>query len=196
MIIFKNIISREISIAVWKITEPEEFFFNFLNLLPVDELQIKNCKLQKVRLQKLACRAALSELLDTHKIDITYSKTGQPQLKGYHLSFSHTKNAVAVALADISVGIDMEELTPRILPLYPRFLSEKEITSCNVRNLKELYYFWCSKEAMYKWFANKNLDFIRDLHVNKSEKKGGVGEKSVVQLEDFNFGNLLGVVCY
>jgi phosphopantetheinyl transferase len=195
-IIFSKILHQEISVAVWQIAETEEFFYDFLNLLPADVLRIKNCTLQNVRLQKLACRAALAELLDTHEISITYTETGQPQLKDYCISFSHTKNAVAVALSKILVGIDIEELTPRILPLYPRFLSETEIAACDVNDLKELYYFWCAKEAMYKWFANKNLDFIEDLHVKKTEKKGILCNKSVVQLVNFHFDHLFGVVCF
>jgi phosphopantetheinyl transferase len=195
-IIFSKKNSNNFSVAVWQVAETEEFFFDFLKLLPEDVVRIKNCKLQKVRLQKLACRAALAELLGSQEVNITYSKTGQPQFKDSHISFSHTQNTVAVVLSKIPVGVDIEELTPRILPLYPRFMSKTEILDCDVTNLKELYYFWCSKEAMYKWFANKNLDFIKDLHVDKTQKKGIICEKSVVQLVDFSFDNLFGVVCF
>jgi phosphopantetheinyl transferase len=193
-ILFKKI-SQNISIAVWQIAETEAFFYNSLKLFQEDELRIRNIKLQKVRLQKLACRAALAELLDTNEIGITYSETGQPQLKDYHISFSHTKNTVAVALAKTPVGIDIEELTPRILPLYTRFMSEKEIAGCDTTSLHELYYYWCAKEAMYKWFSAKNLDFIEDLQVIKEEKKGIVCGKHTVQLFDFYIDNHLVVVC-
>ena len=195
-IIIRKQISQNTSVAVWQIAETEEFFYDSLRLLPEDERRIKNCKNQKVRLQKLACRAALAELLGSSNIEITYSYTGQPQLKDYHISFSHTKTSVAVALANCPVGIDIEELTPRILPLYNRFMSEEEILSCDVNNLKELYYFWCAKEAMYKWYAKGNLDFIKDLYVNKTEKQGTICQTKTVQLIDFSIDNQLIVVCY
>jgi len=191
----KTQISESISIAVWQIAETEEFFYDFLKLLPEDELRIKNCKLQKVRLQKLACRAALAVLLGSSKVEITYTSTGQPQLKNNHISFSHTKNNVAVALSKTPIGIDVEELTPRILPLYPRFLSEQEMATCDVTNLQDLYYYWCAKEAMYKWFAKKNLDFIEDLQVIKNEKKGVVCHQHTLQLFDFELDNLIIVLC-
>jgi len=191
----KKQIAEDIFLVVWQIAETEEFFYSFLKLLPEDETRIKNCKLQKVRLQKLACRAALAELLGNNEIEITYSDSGQPQLKEYHTSFSHTKNGVAVVLSKTTVGVDIEELIPRILPLYPRFMSEQEIAVCDINNLKELYYYWCAKEAMYKWYAKGNLDFIADLFVNKNEKKGIIFGKHTVQLESFYIDNQIIVVC-
>ena len=195
MIIFQIQISKNISIAIWQIDELEEFFWNILHLLPEDEIKIKNVKLQQVRLQKLACRAALAHLLGNNEIGITYSETGQPQLKEHHISFSHTKNTVAVALANIPVGIDIEELNPRILKLYPRFMNSQEIANCDINNLQDLYYYWCAKEAMYKWFAKKNLDFIEDLEVSKNKKKGVVCNKYELKLIDFLFGNQLVILC-
>ena len=194
-IILKKNISQNISVAVWQITENEDYFWNFLQLFPEDEAHIKSIKLQKVRLQKLACRAALAKLLDTDKIEITYTETGQPQFAGRHISFAHTEKGAAVALSDIPVGIDMEELTPRILPLYPKFMSSQEIASCDVNNLKDLYYFWCAKEAMYKWFTKKNLDFIEDLHVDINHKQGTIRKAHTLPLVDFFIDNRLIVVC-
>jgi phosphopantetheinyl transferase len=192
---FKNNLTKTVSIAIWQIVETEECFLNSLQLLSEDKKNLCNCKLQKVRLQKLACRAALAELLGTNKIGITYSETGQPLIKDYYISFSHTKTSVAVALAQTPIGIDIEELTPRVLPLYPRFMSQKERENCDVNNLKVLYYFWCAKEAMYKWFSAKNVDFIEDLQVIKAEKKGIICQKHTVQLVDFYVDNLLVVAC-
>jgi 4'-phosphopantetheinyl transferase EntD len=189
-------ISENISISVWHITETEECFFNSLQLLPADKTVICNIKLSKVRLQKLACRAALAELLDTNEIAITYSESGQPQLKGYHISFSHTEKTVAVALSKTPIGIDIEKLKPRILPLYSRFMNPKEIENCDVNNLQDLYFFWCAKEAMYKWYALKNLDFIEDLFVMKSEKKGVIYGRDFVELVDIWAENFVVVVCF
>jgi len=195
MIVLKEQVSQTVSVAVWQITEAEAFFFNSLQLLPEDKAAIGNIKLPQVRLQKLACRAALAKLLNTNKVDITYSETGQPLIKNHHISFSHTKNSVAVALANTPVGIDIEKLSPRILRLYPRFMSEREIADCDINNLQELYYYWCAKEAMYKWFANKNLDFIEDLQVFKNENKGVVCNKHTVQLTHFYIDDKIIVVC-
>ena len=195
MIIFQKQISKNISVAVWQIEESEEFFWNILHLLPKDELKIKNVKLQQIRLQKLACRAALAKLLGNNEIEITYSETGQPLLKDHHISFSHTKNTVAVALANIPVGIDIEELNPRILKLYARFMNSQEIADCDVHSLQNLYYYWCAKEAMYKWFAEKKIDFIEDLVVYKNEKKGVICKTQELQLIEFLLENKLGVMC-
>ena len=195
MILFQKQISESISIAVWQIAETEDCLLNALQLCPEDKANLGSIKLPQVRLQKLACRAALAELLGSNEIGITYTETGQPQIKGHHISFSHTKNTVAVALANTPIGIDIEELTPRILRLYHRFMSREEIDACDLNNLQELYYYWCAKEAMYKWFAEKNLDFIEDLQVFKNENKGVVCKKHTVQLTTFNINNNLIILC-
>jgi phosphopantetheinyl transferase len=195
MIVFQTQISENTTIAVWQIVETEEFFWNSLRLFTEDEVKIKNIKLQQMRLQKLACRITLSELLGNNEIGITYTKTGQPQMKDMCISFSHTKNTVAVALSNIPIGIDIEEFTPRILKLYPRFMSSEEILRCDLDNLQELYYYWCAKEAMYKWGSIKNLDFIKDLQVYKNENKGIICNQDVLQLIPFLQENRLIVVC-
>jgi phosphopantetheinyl transferase len=196
MIILKEKISRNITVAIWQIAESEEFFFNRLELLPDDESKIRNISLQQLRLQKLACRMALAELLGTSKIEISYAKTGQPQIDGYCISFSHTKNSVAVALANIPVGIDIEELSPRITNLYPRFMSSEEIAECDLHNLQDLYFYWCAKESMYKWFAHKNIDFTEDLRVYKNENRGVVCKTHTLQISSFFIENGMVVVCY
>jgi phosphopantetheinyl transferase len=195
-LVLQKEIEPNISVGVWQIIETEDFFYDSLKLLPCDENRIKNVKLQKVRLQKLACRATLAELLGNNEIGITYTEYGQPLLKNHHLSFSHTKDTVAVALSKKPVGIDIEEVTPRILPLFTRFMSEKEVTDNDTNNLIELYYYWCAKEAMYKWYAKGNLDFIEDLQVNKIEKKGVIKHTHTVKLVDYSVENKLMVVCY
>ena len=187
--------SENPAIAVWQIVEDEDFFWKFLQLSTEDVLKIKDIKLQQVRLQKLACRAALAHLLGNSEINITYSETGQPQINGGYISFSHTKDTAAVALANIPVGIDLEELSPRISRLYPRFMSQEEIAACDLNNLQELYYYWCAKEAMYKWFAAKNLDFIEDLKVYRSENKGVIKNKYELQLTSFNIEDKIVVLC-
>jgi phosphopantetheinyl transferase len=198
MILFKTQIFPSISIGVWQIIETEDFFWNLLHLSVDDEAKITSIKLQQIRLQKLACRAVLAELLGSPKIGITYLENGQPQLKKHHISFAHTNNCVAVTLGATPTGIDIEELTPRILPLYSRFMNSREIAECDVTNVnvKALYYYWCAKEAMYKWAATENLNFIEDLFVDKINRKGIVCNKHVLNLADFTIENKLIVVCY
>jgi phosphopantetheinyl transferase len=195
-IIFTKQIAKYITVAVWQIAETEEYFNHALQLFPEDRAKIGNMKLQNVRLQKLACRAALAELLETHEIGITYSETGQPQLKGEHISFSHTEKTVAVAVANVPVGIDIEVMKPRILNLYSRFMSQQEIAACDINHLTDLYYFWCAKEAMYKWFAKKKLDFIEDLQVDKNNNVGIICDKYHVQLTPIIIDNQLLVTCH
>jgi hypothetical protein len=49
---------------------------------------------------------------------------------------------------------------------------------------------------MYKWFAKGNIDFIEDLFVMRDENKGVICEKSIVQLMNFRFDDLVMVICF
>ena len=74
-------------------------------------------------------------------------------------------------------------------------MSQQEIADCDVNNLQDLYYYWCAKEAMYKWVAEKKLDFIIDLEVYKNKNTGVICTKHELKLIDFLFGNLLVILC-
>lgn len=195
-IIYKKQIAANINVAVWQISESEEDLLKLLQLSDEDRLNICSIKLQSVRLQKLACRAALAELLGTKTISISYSNNGQPLIEGHHISFSHTKSCVAVALSNRKVGIDLETVSTRILTLYERFMSREEITQININNLEVLYYYWCAKEAMFKWYAIGDLDFIDDLKVNRATNTGQIKNQFQVALHNIEIGEFVCIVCY
>ncbi len=170
-LIYKKKINHSTSVAIWKVTEVESFFIENLPLANDDLQAIRSLKLQKRRLEKLGCRMALAQLLPDQNLPITYTKEGLPMIPACHLSFSHAQNFAAAAISTLPLGLDVETHHNRIANLYPKFMSEEEQNSCNVLDIKDLYYFWCAKEAAYKWFAKGGLDFIDHIQVNKNENK-------------------------
>jgi 4'-phosphopantetheinyl transferase EntD len=74
-------------------------------------------------------------------------------------------------------------------------MSKQEIESCDLNSLKDLYYFWCAKEAMYKWYTKKNLDFIEDLQVDMKNRQGVICKEHTLQLMDFFIEDQFIVVC-
>lgn len=149
---FKKIQSGNAEVCLWKITE-EEGEFN----VAVDDVASQVSARNK---QYLASRAALEALnVDVSKLE--KDDFGKPYLrKGKHVSLSHcAKYAVGIA-GKKPVGIDIEEITPRVERIAKRFVHEKEWSFIQPdKRLETLYLLWSAKEALYKLYGKKAVDF-------------------------------------
>jgi len=104
--------------------------------------------------------------------DLVMADNGKPYLKGvpFHFSFSHCKGYAACAVSDhYPVGIDIEIIHPRIAKVAHKFLNDAEkamLVNLNEEDaLKQLAFFWASKEAMYKKHEQLGIDFARDFNI-------------------------------
>lgn len=150
-IVFEQRENSSISYAIWHITESEEFFHSLLTLTTIDTTRINNYKQQQARLEKWACRAIVAHLINNSKVKISYTSKGKPLLLGQHLSFSHSHGLAAAAIAPYPIGIDIEKINPKIIPLHTKFMSPQEIEDAKKNwNENNLTFYWCAKEAMYK----------------------------------------------
>ena len=158
--IFKQKTDSGATVGVWKITETETELWEGLILPETDKNAILSLPLLKRRLERIACRKALSFLLKQSKITIHYGKNGEPLTDGFYLSFSHSGEMVAVALSEQNpVGIDIEKIQDRIIALQSKFVAENELTSEEMKNRQAITRMWTTKEAVYKLFSENSLDF-------------------------------------
>lgn len=101
--------------------------------------------------------------------EIKYHKNGAPFLTdhSYRISISHTSSFVGIAIStDDRVGLDLEEIQEKIIRLAPKFMHQKEIESIISANLAlEYTYYWCGKEALYKWSGKDGLSFQNELPI-------------------------------
>ncbi len=153
MATYKTFRSGKSSIAIWKIEEAVSDF-DLAHL-------VANVKTEKQGVQWLSSRKAL-DVLGVQASEVVKDEFGKPHLASgnEHISISHCeKYAVAIRGAKL-VGIDIEEITPRIERIAARILhpSELEIVDQNER-LTTLYLLWSAKEAMYKLYGKKAVDF-------------------------------------
>ncbi|NME72279.1 4'-phosphopantetheinyl transferase family protein [Flammeovirga aprica] len=158
-------LTENISYLVWAIEESEEELLPFLENTDCNFEHIKN---QKVRLESIAARVALQHLLEDSPVEfkgIKKEESGKPSLlhDEYGISLSHSKG-FAAAIIDRSkknVGIDIENIHPKVLRLIPRFANEEELafaqnTEENPSNATQI---WTIKEAVYKAFGKLNIEF-------------------------------------
>lgn len=126
---------------------------------------------QRRQREQMATRVLLHTLLPHYNGSISYDNNGKPTLaNGYQISVSHSNQWAAIALHPTqAVGIDIEELRPKIVRIADRFLSSSEIE--NLQNtirsdhdrLLRYTVYWSAKEALFKWHSKGEVDFKKHL---------------------------------
>lgn len=104
--------------------------------------------------------------------EIAYTPEGQPFLKSHpllHISITHCKCAVAVALHDQPIGIDAESIRPYNKNLSERVFSPEEIAAIESSDNPDSLFskLWTRKEAYVKYLGTgiKGFDQLRSIPV-------------------------------
>ncbi len=163
----------EIRWAVREIKESSEELLNKLNKKELYLTQLSNISTENRKQEWLSVRLLLKELLNEEK-EIAYTGSGRPYLPDntYQISISHTKGYVAVALhPHLSIGIDLEYISSRILKIKHRFMSDKELSDVNSSIAKEIHLllYWSAKESIFKSLREEGVDFREHLHIEAFE---------------------------
>ena len=174
---FQHTINESSRLAVWHITETEEFFTN--------EVSIKNNVTHPhKRLQHLAGRYLLKYLQPDFPFDsiqIGFSKKPVLPANQFHFSISHCGDyAAAILSSEKLVGIDVELITPKIEKVKDKFLKLEELellqkNQFSESNIELITLFWSAKEAMFKWYGKGSISFKRNLPIKQIHpaKDGG-----------------------
>lgn len=173
---YKKLSLNNADIYLWNLAEsPQEL----LALLPsnrnyADEIT----RFRSVQRQRewLSTRVLLHTVLG-HDVFIAYDEVGAPFLQRRSpnkmeishalpaVSISHSRQwiALAVAHADVTIGIDLETISERADRVIHKFLSsaEQQLLSCS----HSATHLWCAKEATYKLCHHKGLRFLGDMQL-------------------------------
>lgn len=149
---------------VWKITESEEELRASLSHPEYFEAKIRNLKPGSRRLMEiLSVRRALKELMYGEEKRIVYDRFGKPSIdepNAPFISFSHTKQYVAVITSDVPVGIDIERRGDRVQRVVPQFLTPDEVTVLSLTPDIDLAFHlaWSGKESAFKVLGQSFYD--------------------------------------
>ena len=149
---------------VWKITETEEELRASLSHPEYFEAKIRNLKPGSRRLMEiLSVRRALKELMYGEEKRIVYDRYGKPSIDepdAPFISFSHTKQYVAVITSDVPVGIDIERRGDRVQRVVPQFLTPDEVTVLSLTPDIDLAFHlaWSGKESAFKVLGHSFYD--------------------------------------
>lgn len=184
-----------IRVVVWHVTEEYE---ELLSMLP-DADSVQNEAEQQFssefrRVEWTAVRVLLYTVLD-RQVHISYNEQGAPLLpdyEGLHISISHTKGYVAIALSETAVvGIDVEQIerldtsnqfndkekVPRVEKVRSRFMRNDEYAETIVGMLLH----WSAKETVFKVLGREGVDFKDEMKVQPFDETQYEGD---FQLED------------
>jgi phosphopantetheinyl transferase len=174
-LIYKIIDSSQSTIAVWHVTESMEYLTDRLQLKNTPSNQQLSSMHPRRKLEWLASRNLICSLLGDFDVSkIKNDSFGKP----YHntidvnISISHTVGYVAVYLSDKIIGIDIQQITPKIKAIAHKFLDYNSLHELHqTDNLNAIHYLWGAKECMYKCYGRKKLDFREHLKVSTGPLK-------------------------
>jgi 4'-phosphopantetheinyl transferase len=172
------VVSEHARLGVWHITEDEDFF---IKKLPLKENELAELVLLRGhrRLEWLAARYLL-QVMTGWVYTMVKDSHGKPHLhnKAYEISVSHSKDYTAIIIAPDLVGVDIQYLTPKLVKVAYRVLNEQKFEQLKEETkLEHLHVYWGAKEALYKAYGKKNLDFRKN-----------------IQIEPFHYGHTEGVL--
>ena len=164
----------DFSLAVWQITESLGELINYFKIDEKEKYVVEQFKNDQRKLQWLISRILIQQLLNAmEKIAVVYDEYGKPHLANsdHKISISHSKNYVAVILSkEHKVAIDIELIEPRIEKLSNKFMTSSELASLHEEGkIEQMYIVWCAKEALYKLYGKKELDFKKHLFTEPFE---------------------------
>ncbi|MGZ3763435.1 MAG: 4'-phosphopantetheinyl transferase family protein [Mucilaginibacter sp.] len=180
-IAYKKQIDNDTEFALWKIEEKADDLYNQLQLNDDEKAYVERLSHGKRNLHWLGTRVLLRKMLNTDEyIDCRVDEHGKPYLVDlpYHISLSHSFDYAAVMISKTSpVGIDIEQIKEKVERIAHKFMrpAEMEFIS-DQQKIQQLYVCWCSKEAVYKCYGQKEVSFADNISLKpfNFDKEGSV----------------------
>lgn len=185
-LVYQQNINDSTRMALWHITEDEDFF---LKQVPLK----REISHWHKRLQHLAGRLLLKELYPDFPLRlIKIADTKKPFLEHepFHFSISHCGDyAAAVVSKSYRVGVDVELLNEKIERIQYKFMYDEELPllnkQCHLPVTQSLTLYWSVKETVFKWWGNGEVDFKKDIVIKSIKGDPGQGTVNVTFKDNY-----------
>lgn len=158
--------------GLWRIAESESELLDRVPLFSHEREGLNRIKGTERRKEYLAARLLLHRMSGrTQRAELVKDTYGKPALPDspFHVSISHTRGYSAAIAHPRPCGVDVQRIVPQIHRLSHKFVSAAE-RGCMARNEEQerwqLHFIWSAKEAIYKAYGKRQLDFCRDMFVD------------------------------
>ncbi len=158
-------------LGIWEITETEEDLYRKVRLSAPEKSFFTSLKSPLRKKHWLSYRLILPHLLSNELVSsMHYDAFGKPHLDNGagHISVAHSgKYAALIFSRNAEVGVDIEQVKPKIVHLAGKFLSPREeaFNRADSMQAERLCLIWCAKEALYKLYGRKNLSFRAHINI-------------------------------
>lgn len=171
-------------LGLWRIEESEEWFRDRLELSRSEHQQLERLRGRR-RAEWLAARQLVHQMSGRRRRGaFLKDQFGKPQLENspYHISISHSHGMAAAIASPFLVGIDVQLLVPKLARLARKYMrpEEMECLAPGTGRLPHLHVFWGAKEALYKAYGRRALDFCQHIKVRPFRYQSGGGRASAV----------------
>jgi len=156
-------------LGLWLIEESEAELHGQLDLRPNERLQLDGIRGHR-RTEWLAVRCLVHRMSGRlHRAPLVKNDFGKPHLYGsaWYISVSHSRELAAAVAASDPVGVDIQRIVGKIERLAHKFMRPVELDSLNAEwRLWQMHVYWCAKEALYKAYGRRQLDFCQHILVD------------------------------
>lgn len=166
----KYLYRSNLSWGLWHITENLEELFEALCPNEIDLSYLDKIGHEKKKKEFLASRLLLKQLLQYYDLEykgVIKDDILKPYLVGhkFHISISHSHDyATAVIQPEHKTAIDIELISPKMLDIAPKFLTEEEAAFA-LQDQEKATLLWCAKETLYKIYHGRGLVFKENLFI-------------------------------
>lgn len=157
-------------LGLWRIEESEGALTENLHLAPAEQEQLASIMGEGRRKEFLAARHLLHRMSGRElRGALVKDEHGKPHLDGsdHQISISHTERLSAAVAHPRACGIDVQVFVAKIRRLAHRFTGpeeEHQLTDANRLIFQHL--IWSAKEAMYKAYGRREVDFRENLFID------------------------------
>ncbi len=167
-LIFHRKLDLQAELGLWHIEESEAYFMERLSLSGVEAEFVQQIKGRR-RLEWLAGRWLLHLMSGREERGACLKdEFGKPYLENslFDISISHSREMTAVMAAPQAVGVDIQVLVSKIERLAHKYMRPEELESLvPATRLEHLHIYWGAKEALYKAYGRRQLDFRAHIHI-------------------------------
>lgn len=152
-----------------------------LGMLDFSQFSAHNTSVSKRDMERKGVQILMGEMLKTSDFKIVYDALNKPFLeqRKEQISISHSHDWLAITINQKeSTGVDIELIRNKVINIKHKFLADHELAFAG-SNIEILTLLWAAKEAIYKAYGKKSIEFKN------------------IQVEPFNFkedGEIFGVM--
>ncbi len=180
-------------VFIWKIEENEGFFLERMTWSN-DQLSWINTLHPLKKIEHLASRYLIYSTLGYNDDQMFKDEHGKLLLKkkGTFLSLSHSGEWVGLGISDKDIGFDLQFYTDKIFRMANRYLSDEEYAALYSENhLEVLTAAWCIKEAVYKCYGKKSVQYNRQIKLRWLPNQNAFSANAVLMLHNNKKNNYI-----